>query len=238
MAPMLQRLGAPHNGKSGCMTLTKHKSASVSDVRRNGTKKDRRVVRTRQHLDAAFVELLHRRAYGNIRVSDITRKAGVGRATFYAHYSSKDDLLRSQFNRIVEPMLALKSNDPCPLDATALLAHVQSMPRIYKALMGPAAGGAPRILRECFEQRVGQSLALVDGAPQSVSAGFDLQRSMTTRFVASSLFAVIECFVETGSCQSPQTLQAVFSDLVGGGLAAFARQDSSQTLGRNGRSHF
>jgi len=214
------------------MTLTKHKSASVSDVRRNATRKDRRVARTRQHLDAAFVELLHRRAYGNIRVSDITRKAGVGRATFYAHYSSKDDLLRSQFNRIVAPMLVPKSDDPCPLDATAFLAHVQSAPRIYKALMGPAAGGAPRILRECFEQRVGQSLAMRGGDSQ-----FDMQRTISERFVASSLFAVMECFVETGSCESPQTLQAIFSDLVGGGLAVFGRPQSGEALGHNGRSH-
>src|SRR5438552_2594273 len=111
------------------MVFTKHKSASVSksprDRMKDGTKKDQRVVRTRKRVDAAFVELLHRRAYGNIRVSDITRKAGVGRATFYAHYSSKDDLLRSQFNRIVAPMLVMTPGDACPLDATALFAHLQ-----------------------------------------------------------------------------------------------------------------
>jgi len=216
------------------MALTKHKSASVSDNRENdrenraNLKQDRRAVQTRRQLDAAFVDLLHRRAYGNIRVSDITRKAGVGRATFYAHYSSKDDLLRSQFNRTVAPMLALKPQDPCPLDASALLAHVQAMPRIYKALMGPAAGGAPRILLECFEQRIEESLALRAKLFRDIPASLNLYQAVTTRFVASSLFTVMECFVETSAPESPQALQAIFSGLVGGGLVAFGKIASVQ----------
>jgi AcrR family transcriptional regulator len=199
------------------MTLTKHKSASVSDGRKNRAKKDRRVARTRQQIDSAFVELLHRRAYGNLRVSDITRKGGVGRATFYALYSSKDALLRSQFDRIVAPMLATTPHDPCPVDATLFFAHVQTSPRIYKALMGPAAGGAPKILRECFERRIGQALTLRGENPQ----GFESRNEITIRFTASSLFAVIECFVETSVSESPQSLQAILSKLVGGGLSAF-----------------
>jgi AcrR family transcriptional regulator len=70
------------------MAVTKQKSASVSQ-RRASQRKDERVRRTRMRIDAAFVDLLHRRAYGNIRVSEIVKKAGVGRPTFYAHYSTK-----------------------------------------------------------------------------------------------------------------------------------------------------
>jgi AcrR family transcriptional regulator len=169
MALMLQSRRSPDNRKGRQMALTKQKSATVSHVRADAKKtdvkkNDERVLRTRKKLDAAFVELLYRRSYGNIRVSDITKKAGVGRATFYAHYTSKDDLLRSQFNRIVAPMLAIKLDDPCLLDASALLKHVQTAPRLFKALVvGPEAGGGPRVLRECFEHRVMQALELRDG---------------------------------------------------------------------------
>src|SRR5579862_7625481 len=141
------------------MALIKHKSVSVSHVHGDRAKKDERVIRSRKQIDAAFVELLHRRAYGNIRVSDITRKAGVGRATFYAHYASKDELLRSQFTCIVDPMLALMSDKSCQIDATAFFTHVLSSVRIYKALIGgPESGVAPTVLRDCFEERVRQAL--------------------------------------------------------------------------------
>ncbi len=178
------------------------------------------MVRTRKQIDAAFVELLHRRPYGSIRVSDIARKAGVGRATFYAHYSSKDELLRSQFSRIVIPMLATKLEGACPLNASAFFAHVRTAPQIYKALMSsPDAGRGPIILRECFEEHVRKALR----SPESNSSGsgekFDVQKTVTARFVASSLFAVVECSLESSGRQSPQELQDIFQRLVGGGLS-------------------
>jgi AcrR family transcriptional regulator len=210
------------------MALTKHKSATVSDVKRKSANRDRRVVRTRKQLDAAFVDLLHRRSYGNIRVSDITRKSGVGRATFYAHYASKDDLLMSQFSRIVAPMLAAKPHDACPLDAVAFFAHVTTAPRTYKALMGPEAGKAPRILRECIEQRVQQSLGAGSLYPDGGNA--DIRKVIAARFVATSLLAVIECSIEGNGGESPENLQLIFSKLVGGGLSRFgdAKSDSNQ----------
>jgi AcrR family transcriptional regulator len=204
------------------MVLIKHKSVNVSHVDGDYAKKDERVVRSCRQLDAAFVELLHRRAYGNIRVGDIAKKAGVGRATFYAHFSSKDDLLRSQFNRIVAPMLAIKQDDACPIDASAFFAHVQSVPHLYKALAsGPEAGSGPRVLRDCFEERVRQAL---DSRGDSAGGGpeFAMQHAIVTRAVASSLLAVIECWVESNLSKSPQEVQDIFSKLVGGGLMAMS----------------
>jgi AcrR family transcriptional regulator len=203
------------------MGVTKQKSASVSQGQRSA-EKDERVVRTRKQIDSAFVELLHRRAYGNIRVSDIARKAGVGRATFYAHYPSKDELLRSQFRRIVAPMLALKLDDPCPLDALAFLRHVQMSPRLFKALVGREAGSGPRVLRECFEERVREALESRDGLPKISDPGFAMQRAIVTRAVASSLLAVVACWAESSMSQPAEEIQAIFSRLVGGGLTALS----------------
>ena len=202
------------------MAVPKQKSASVSHVQR-GSKKDERAVRTRKQLDAAFVELLQRRAYGNIWVSDIAKKAGVGRATFYAHYCSKDELLQSQFNRIVAPMLAVKQDDPCLLDASALLRHVQTSPRLFKALVaGREAGSGPRVLRECFEERVRKALESRDGSSQVGGPSLAAQRAIVTRAVASSLLAVIACWVESSMSEPAEEVQGIFSKLVGGGLMA------------------
>jgi AcrR family transcriptional regulator len=219
------------------MTVTKQKSASVSHPGKMGDsvnkttkeeasdrvrKKDERVTRTRRQLDAAFVELLHRRSYGDIRVSDITRKARVGRATFYAHYTSKDELLRSQFNRIVAPMLLIKHDDPALLDASPLLRHIQESPRLFRALVaGRQAGSGPRVLRECFEERVRVALISRDGNSSSNNAPEIAMRSaIVIRAVASSLLAVVACWVESNMTQPASEVQAIFSKLVSGGLTA------------------
>jgi AcrR family transcriptional regulator len=198
------------------MAVTKQKSASVSQ-RRTVDRKDERVRRTRMRIDSAFVDLLHRRAYGDIRVSQIVKKAGVGRPTFYAHYATKDDLLRSQFERIIAPIIRPSAGDRAGIDATDVLAHLGSAQHFYKAFMGPNGGSAPRVLRECFEARVRQILSL-----ESVSSA-NFKESVTARFVASSLMAVLECWMEQGARETPQQVQAIFADLVSPGLRGKAK---------------
>lgn len=53
---------------------------------------DPRVRRTRKLLEDAMRELLHERRFSEISVQDITERATVNRATFYAHYDDKQDL--------------------------------------------------------------------------------------------------------------------------------------------------
>lgn len=62
---------------------------------------DRRSLRTRQLLVDALRELLHTRRYSSITVRDITDRANVGRSTFYAHFTDKDDLLVASVRRMV-----------------------------------------------------------------------------------------------------------------------------------------
>lgn len=216
------------NTKEAVLDDTKHKIESVPQRRGVRETKDRRITRTRERIDAAFVGLLGWRAYGNIRVSEITRKARVGRATFYAHYSSKDDLLRSQFDRIVSPMLAITALGVCPLDATRLFDHIRSAPKFFKALMaGPDVGSAPRVLRDCFERSACQALDARESKLLATVEERDLEMAVVTRFVAASLLAVIECWAQKQSAATPETLQVIFGRLVGQGLSDAAAGDCS-----------
>lgn len=54
---------------------------------------DRRVLRSRAAMVAAFEDLLAEKAYEDITVTDIARKADVDRKTFYKHFGSIDGLL-------------------------------------------------------------------------------------------------------------------------------------------------
>lgn len=193
------------------MAVMKQKSVNVSQ-RRALDRKDERVRRTRERIDAAFIGILHRRGYGSIRVSEIVKKAVVGRPTFYAHYATKDDLLRSQFERIIAPLIRATPGDSARIDATDFLAHVGTAQHFYRAFMGPNGGTAPRVLRECLEARTRQILALESASSSS------LKQSATTRFVASSLLTVVECWIEKGAIETPQQVQEIFFGLVGEGL--------------------
>ena len=69
-------------------------------------KRDPRVRRTRQMLVNAFTGLLDEKGFAALNVNDITTRAGVNRATFYAHFPDKyallDHHIRESFRQTLE----------------------------------------------------------------------------------------------------------------------------------------
>ena len=55
---------------------------------------DRRQRKTRESIFKAFIELLSKKDFTQITVGEIIEQADVGRATFYAHFETKDFLLK------------------------------------------------------------------------------------------------------------------------------------------------
>lgn len=72
----------------------------------DGERTDRRVVRTHARLRAAIVELVADKGYQAVTVDHICERAGLTRATFYAHFRDKEHLLASVADDLVDLCLA------------------------------------------------------------------------------------------------------------------------------------
>lgn len=74
---------------------------------------DPRVRRTRQLLQQALMELSHEKNFASITVQDIAERATVNRATFYAHFEDKyellDSIIREKFQKEVASKLPTAS---------------------------------------------------------------------------------------------------------------------------------
>jgi AcrR family transcriptional regulator len=96
---------------------------------------DPRVRRTRQLLFHAFVELWHEKGLRAISVQDVTERAQINRATFYAHFEDKFDLLanclRERFRQILARHL--------PPSAGWSVEHFQRLIQSIFELLGEAA---------------------------------------------------------------------------------------------------
>ena len=190
--------------------VTKQLSTSVPQRRASRVQADRRIAESNRRINRAFFEIVSRRPFGLIRVGEIARKAGVGRATFYAHYASKEAILRAQFERMVGPLLKPLPGSACPIDATGFLAHVRDMPAIFRNLMlSPDSGAAPKLLRSVLEALLGRLLG----------EGRCRRDPYLPRFVAVTLLGLIETWMETGLKDPDWRMQALFRRLVESGLS-------------------
>jgi AcrR family transcriptional regulator len=105
---------------------------------------DRRVRKTRQALRDALVELILEKGYAAVTVGDIADRADVGRTTFYAHFTDKDDLLLSGFAQMHEaPLMTSGETGIARLAALArdMVTHADQERRLYRAVFGYRGAG-------------------------------------------------------------------------------------------------
>ena len=102
-------------------------------MRQVGT--DRRSERTRKLLMEALTGLIQTKRYESITVQEITERANVGRSTFYAHFTDKDDLLVGGVQNMVG---SLEYDEPGPRNTLApsigLFHHVEAHSAHYQMM--------------------------------------------------------------------------------------------------------
>src|ERR1700757_4385308 len=103
------------------------------------TLSDARVVRTRQALRQAMVELADELPQDAITVRAITARAGVGYATYFRHYADQEALLADVAGRLtqeflgrVRPLLEQKDRRGA---ARSLCGFVQEHLALYRSLI-------------------------------------------------------------------------------------------------------
>jgi AraC-like DNA-binding protein len=80
------------------------------------------------YIAESLLLLMEKKPYANISISDITRKAGVNRSTYYRNFNSKDDIIKFYFNE--EIILSyhgnvMDSNTPSKNRLLGLFKHYQ-----------------------------------------------------------------------------------------------------------------
>ena len=121
----------------------------------SNNEQNRQVRKTRAALLSAFRDLVLTRRYESIRISEIIRRADVGRSTFYEHFRNKDDLLRAS---VADPLthLAESVRASCELARIQfILEHFRENHQLARGMLdGPSSPEIIRVLAELIEERL------------------------------------------------------------------------------------
>jgi AcrR family transcriptional regulator len=189
-------------------------------------KADRRSQRTRRQISAALVELMLEMRYDDITVQDIIDRANIGRSTFYAHYLDKDDLLVSDFTRMLDTLREQIESSEAGGSFIApgvglFFQHVHDHSRLYRALV---RGGGLDLLYKKGHAHLRHNIArhLQAHLPAEHTAA-PLQ--LVADYAAGALLTMMKWWLDNDMPYSPEQMDGLFQQLVAPGVRATLKID-------------
>ena len=188
---------------------------------------DLRVKRTHKLILDALIELTVQKGFSAVTVSDITKYAGINRATFYRHYEDKFDLLNKYAQDVYElldtpleekPQKSSETNVyQMHLRLVKIFEHVRDNAKFYRVMLGE--NGDPVFaekIRKYIQKRILRSLP-VDLQKDEMS--IDLYVSYSS---SASLGAVL-WWLEHDMPYTSEEMTKILNQLESGNLNAMLR---------------
>ena len=171
---------------------------------------DSRKKRSRAAIRAAFLELLAEKDYGKITVDAVLTRAGVGRATFYAQFKGKDDLVTDfvadTFDglRRLEPTSGSSGSDELLTQVTQVFAKTLSRGPAVRALV---SGSGSRVFTDELRHAVvAHAGRVVPDCPNGLAAQID--RSFLLHHIAATFVGAVQWWAWHGFSATPEELAA------------------------------
>lgn len=191
-------------------------------------RRDARVSRTRARLACSLRELMQRKPLSDISVQDVLDHARVSRSAFYAHFSSKVDLLLTDLDEFLEAVATQPSRSREQSKRVAVVAeffaHVAQAAPIRAALARSGRlGDFYELARPHFARGIEQRLREI---PRSARLSA-VDRSALAHAFAGALMAQLDWWLAKGKSISAAEMDRRFHQLV---WAAIPATKSSETL--------
>ena len=182
-----------------------------------GKKTDARVRRTRDALGDALVALMQEKPFDSITVQDVLDRAQVGRSTFYAHYSDKDDLLMSDADEFFEGvslgLSAKGENSDRVFPVREFFSHIAEAKQFVNALSSAGKLEANlELARGHFARGIERRLSELPRG-QAIP---EHERGATAFAHAGALLSLMRWWVDRGMKQSPAEMDELFHRIVWG----------------------
>lgn len=179
---------------------------------------DRRTLKTRQSIHEAMFSLMQEKQYNKITIQDIIDRANVGRSTFYSHFATKDELLLSSvehlleiLNQYIKSYIEHDGDRPRLIPVVELFEHIQENSKIMKGLF--KTEGASLFFEKAeayWNNEIEQYLQ------SKLPAGKEPKVPITilTNHISSTLINLLKWWVNSKVSYTPLQMDQYFQELI------------------------
>lgn len=175
---------------------------------------DKRVNQTNEKFKSALFDLMKRKSISTITPTDICKKAGVNRNTFYYHYKNPEDLLDSISCDLYQGIEEnVRDNDNLE---DALIKICKTMKRnknLCKVLLG---GNSNDFIMKRITQIIRKHN--IDKLSTENKELTDIQKEMISDFTIAGAFSILTTWIKYDMEEAPESIAGMIVKLVFSGV--------------------
>ncbi len=172
---------------------------------------DRRQRKTRAAIFSAFTTLVEKRSYSSLTIQDIIDEADVGRTTFYAHFETKDELLKAICSDIFEHVFSqdilceekhdFSEHHSFSDKLTHILYHLQEK---QQSINGLLSGECGEVFMRYFKQYL---YRIFEG---QLTGGGDIPKEYRLHHAVSSFAETVRWWLKGHSEHTPEQISSFY----------------------------
>jgi AcrR family transcriptional regulator len=158
---------------------------------------------------------MQEKKYSSITVQDIIDRADIGRSTFYAHFDTRDDLLKKNIENIFEHInnqvineIETSEQETRILPLRELLEHIKENKRLIKGLMSVENEEVLQIVQSYWNDKVKRYL---QNRPKGHSK---VPPEIVTNHISGTMIEMLRWWVTTDNPYSPAQMDQYFHELI------------------------
>lgn len=153
-----------------------------------------------EHITDSLLKLLRDKPIGDISISELCDLAGIGRASFYRNFESKEDILRGYINKIFKEWTdeaGQKDNRPLNESLGLLFAHFEKYRDFYSLLY---ERNLVYLLKDVF-------IGIYGPKPEHSKA-----EAYARAYVSYALYGWIEVWFQRGMQETAEEIAGMFKE--------------------------
>ncbi|MFQ3791731.1 TetR/AcrR family transcriptional regulator [Staphylococcus nepalensis] len=190
---------------------------------------DRRVRKSQQAIQSAFLELLKGESFEKLTVQQLADKADINRGTFYSYYLDKYDLLEQMENQIIDDLQKFISDQHhrekkgIPTDVVKnimvyLIEHIEENRKSYYMLFSI---GKASMIQEKLYMLIYNHLSLYKSTDDTIET---MPFSYFMSYVSGAGISLIKHWVQDSTPISKEDLIDHFYNLMNNGTASMIKK--------------